>query len=167
MKLVDDLTGEVLEITPRQLAWLQRMAALDEVGDPEITDEHRFNSRRKLFEQVDRQIRARIANELPGMLSEHRERFEATLGADKIQTRMNDLREHVDKQIRTTRERFDATVFQLVSAAISDINSFHMLELAKRAKRAVGAVVAKEVALQLARFLKAPAAPVAKKAKRK
>lgn len=157
MKLVDETSGQVLDITPRQLEWLHRMSALDEVGDPEITDEHRFNSRRKLFEQVDRQIRARIAQELPGMLSEHRERFEATLGADKIQTRMNQLRERVDHQIRTTAERFDATVDGLVSDALRKIAAYHVDELAARARKAIGSVVTKEVARQLAALLKVTA----------
>ena len=156
MKFVNDATGEVLEITPRQLGWLQRMAALDEVGDSQITDEHRYKSRAQLFEQVDRQIRARIQNELPGMLNAHRERFEATLGADKIQQRMVELRERVDHQIRTTAERFDATVVVLVSNALSKMAAYQIEEMASRAKKAVGAIVAREVSRQLARFLKEP-----------
>lgn len=166
MKFIDDSTGEVLEITPRQLAWLQRMAAVDEVGDSEITDVHRYKSRAQLFAQVDRQIRARISNELPGMMSEHRDRFEATLGADKIQTRMNELRERVDRQIRTTAERFEATVAVLVDNALSDIAEYQVHALAARVRKALGTVVSSEVAKQLARFLKAPA-PVAPKKKAK
>jgi hypothetical protein len=167
VKFIDDSTGEVLEITPRQLAWLQRMAAVDEVGDSEITDLHRHASRGKLFEQVDRQIRARISNELPRMLDEHRGRFEATLGADKIQTRMNELREHVDQQIRTTAERFEATVDVLVDNALRNTTGYYVKVFAERARKAIGSVVAREVARQyLQVFRQRQAAAPAKPAKR-
>jgi hypothetical protein len=167
------------ELTPRMIEWLRvasaldapamvewfRLArAIDEVGDNTITDMIRFNSRQKMFEQVDRQIRARIQEVLPGMLREVQKHIDKTLDPKKLADQMNKTRAWVNDQIRSTRENFDSTVGVLVSDAVHDLDGYHVKELARQAKQAIRSVVAKEVGVQLARFLKAPAPSKKRKA---
>lgn len=92
---------------------------------------------------------------------EHRLRDEGAFAQ-----RMNTERAWVEDKLRSTRENFDANVARLVEDALDSIAKYQIAELAKRVKRAMGAVVAKEVGLQIARLLR-PAAPEKPKKKRR
>lgn len=165
MRFRDELTGETMEITPSMANWLKLADAMDEVGGDAHTDQKRFDSRGKLFAEVDRQIKARVDLVVPNVIRVAQKKIDSALDADKIAEAANKHRAWVNEKLREQRATFDATVHVLVDDALRNIAAHQVDDLARRVKRAMGSVVAKEVGLQLARFLK-PAQP-AKPAKKK
>ena len=161
----DALSGEEFEITPRMVQWLALQAAVDEVGADDHTDQHRHESRAALFKNVDRQIRARVAAIMPQVLTDARASIDRDLGIEKITEAVRSHRRAMSEQLAEQRTRFDGIISGLVDDALRDISNYQIGELAKRCKRAIGSVVAREVSLQLARFLKTP--PAAKPAKKR
>ncbi len=115
-----------------------------------------YASRRKLFAEVDRLIRGRVKEVLPGVTLEFKRQIDKDLGLDALRLRVQRVAAGVEKDVEdlsgrasiVARERVDA-LFERLGEEVADTM------LATFAERAT-AIVAKEVARQLARILAQP-----------
>ncbi len=143
---------------PFEIAWLRSVMAADQIADAEPGDEHKLASRRRLFEGVDRQIRARIAQTMPEVLLAARVQIEAQLGANTLTESMRRTREHVAKDIRRLTEGAAALVDDAIDRLVEGEEHRLITALEKR----VRSVVAAECAKQLRRVMNPPAIKASK-----
>ncbi len=151
-------TERAHNLGPDEIAWVRAMMAVDRVADATPGDSRKLASRARLFENVDRQIRARVAQTMPGVLVAARVQIEAQLGADTLTASIKRTREHVAKDIRRLTEGAAALVDDAIDRLVEGEEHRIIATLEKR----VRSVVAAECAKQLRRVMNPPAPKAAK-----
>lgn len=138
------------------------------------TGEH-FKSRRKLFEEVDRLIRGRVREILPGVTLEFKQQIDKDLGLDALRLRVQRVSAGIDQSLneielrwqRETSKRVDAMLERIeVDSADAVIEAFSKRVTAITAKENAKEN-AKEVAKQLEVLLRAPKKQSKPRAKKK
>ncbi len=151
-------TERANNLDAHEIAWVRAMMAVDRVADATPGDARKLASRARLFENVDRQIRARVAQTMPGVLVAAQKQIEAQLGANTLTESIRRTREHVAKDIRRLTEGAAALVDDAIDRLVEGEEHRIIATLEKR----VRSVVAAECAKQLRRVMNPPAPKAAK-----
>lgn len=148
-------------LTFSELAWVRRMMTVDQVGGTELHSEQQLGSRAKLFDGVDRQIRARVAATMPGVLSDAREQILAQLGPEKLTAVVEKHRDDVAKRIGKLERQFELEAGNLIDRAVERALTLAGDLIVSRIEKRVRTVVATECAKQLRRVMNPPKAATA------
>lgn len=118
------------------------------------TQDH-FNSRRKLFEEVDRLIRGRVREALPDITLEFKRELDRELGLEALRQRVNTLATGIGKDVERVSKQFE----ELLQLRIAQIMADAAEAITKAFAERCTAIVAEEVGRQLGRLLAKPEAP--------
>ncbi len=149
-------------LTAAEVAWVRGMMAIDRVGDDTPWGEQQLASRALLFQNVDRQIRARVAQVMPGILTDAKHLIDKQLGAETITARVSELRDHMARTVRRSELQFESTASVLVKDAIQSVVERGTGAILTRLEKRVRSVVAAECAKQLRRVMNPPAIKASK-----
>lgn len=131
------------------------------------TQEH-FKSRRKLFEEVDRLIRGRVREVLPGITLEFKQQIDKDLGLDALRVRVQRVADGVSKDTDALSTRLAREVGERVDGLFERLEQEVSDTILAMFVRKAGVLVAKEVGKQIGQLLaRPPAAPPARTKKKK
>lgn len=118
------------------------------------TPEH-FKSRSKLFEEVDRHIRACVRNALPRVTLEFKKQLDKDLGLDALRARVKRVSDGVSEDLGGIERQVELYKGQRIEALLTRFGQDASDRVVKAFDKRVTSLVSKEVARQLARILAA------------
>ncbi len=129
----------------------EALAACDD--DPSNKTSEHFTSRRRLFQEVDRLIRGRVREVLPGVTLEFKQQIDKDLGLDALRARVQRVAAGIEKDVdRLSGEvcaRADARVEKLFERLEQEVADTLLAMFVSKAT----VIVAKEVGRQMTLLL--------------
>jgi vacuolar-type H+-ATPase subunit I/STV1 len=147
---------EQVVITPDEVAWIKRMAALDKVVDSAWSSNEQIQSRKALFAAVDKQILARVNEVLPGILSQARDRIDASFDPEKVIDRVNKHRAFVNDKLREIQGSFESAIRDMIEESLRSQLKYYSSCVVRMVKDGAGKMVAAECSKQLKRIMNPP-----------
>ena len=119
------------------------------------TQDH-YKTRRKLFEEVDRLIRGRVREVLPGVTLEFKQQIDKDLGLDALRDRVRRVADGVSKDADALEEHVETSAKKRVDELFARLEQEVADGILARLLKRVSLIVTREVAHQLARILTQP-----------
>ena len=125
-------------------------------NDPSNKTQDHFKSRRVLFQEVDRLIRGRVREVLPGVTLEFKQQIDKDLGLDALRDRVRRVTDGITKDIEAISGRASIVAENRMDLLFTRLEQEVADTILDMFAKKAGAIVAKEVGSQLARILAQP-----------
>jgi len=113
------------------------------------TQDH-FRSRRQLFEEVDRLIRGRVREVLPGITLEFKQQLDKDLGLEALRVRVRQVTTGLEKDLKAVSGQVETLISARVDALLQRVeeeaSDAVILAFTERAQRLVSVEVARQIA---------------------
>lgn len=134
--------------------------------DPTNKTQDHFKARRKLFEEVDRQIKGRVREVLPEVTLEFKRELDKSLGLAALRDRVQRVSDGISKDLTQISARTQTVVEERMDALLKRVQVDAADAVVLAFTRRVTELVAKECARQIAALMQGKeGAPAVKKKK--